>query len=148
MRDAVKWTQKAGIEVSASFMLGLPGETPELARKTIDFAISLDLDYAIFSLTTPYPGTTLYEEFIKQGRAESKLDWGKYTCHMPIYLPEGYENRKQLVQLHKEAYRRFYLRPKYFMRKLSKINSREDIRRYIRGIKFLLKMKLLHNSGL
>ena len=148
IRDAVKWTQKAGIEVTASFMLGLPGETPEMARKTIDFAIYLDLDYAIFCLTTPYPGTALYEDFIKEGRQESKLDWGRYTCNLPIYLPEGYKNRKQLEDLHKEAYRRFYLRPGYFMRKLSRINSIEDIMRYIRGIKFLIKMKLLNSPGM
>ena len=43
-RKAVRATKAAGIEVRGSFMIALPGETPELGRKTIRFAIELDAD--------------------------------------------------------------------------------------------------------
>src|SRR3989338_478018 len=61
MRKAVNLVKKSGIEIRGSFVLGLPGETPELGRQTIDFAIELDPDYAQFTLATPHPGTQLWD---------------------------------------------------------------------------------------
>jgi len=62
VRDAVRWTRQAGILAKGYFMLGLPGDTEETMRQTIQFAGELDLDQAMFSLTTPFPGTRLWEE--------------------------------------------------------------------------------------
>ena len=55
-RRAVEMTRKAGIGVLASFVLGLPGETPETLRQTIEFADSLRVPYSL-NLLTPYVGT-------------------------------------------------------------------------------------------
>ena len=59
IRETIKWTHKFGIETRGSFMLALPGETPEKAEKTINFAIELDLDYAQFTPAYPEYGTKL-----------------------------------------------------------------------------------------
>ena len=67
-RQAITWSKKTGIETRASFMLALPGETPALGKRTIDFAIEIEPDYAQFSLTTPMPGTDLYDTCLKTGR--------------------------------------------------------------------------------
>ena len=56
MKQVAKWTKEAGIEVRGSFLIGLPGETPELAKKTVQNAIDLDPDYAQFTLVCPYKG--------------------------------------------------------------------------------------------
>ena len=72
MKKVAKWTKNAGIEVIGSFVIGLPGETPELARQTIQNAIELDPDYVQFAIACPYPGTQLAKE-IKQGK------WGKFV---------------------------------------------------------------------
>ena len=53
MKQVAKWTKEAGIEVRGSFLIGLPGETPELAKRTVDNAIELDPDYAQFTLVSP-----------------------------------------------------------------------------------------------
>ena len=36
-------------------MIGLPKETPETIRKTIDFAKKLNFTYAQFEITMPFP---------------------------------------------------------------------------------------------
>ena len=59
MKQIAKWTKEAGIDANGSFMIGLPGETPELAKQTVQNAIDLDPDYAQFTLVCPYPGTKL-----------------------------------------------------------------------------------------
>jgi radical SAM superfamily enzyme YgiQ (UPF0313 family) len=66
IRQAVHWTQEAGIEAKGYFMLGLPGDTEETMEQTIDLAADLDLDEAMFSLTTPFPGTRLWDELVKK----------------------------------------------------------------------------------
>ena len=138
MKQVVKWTQRAGIEVRASFLLAIPGETPEKAREMIRFAKEMDPDYAQFSITTPLPGTILYDE-IKEGK------WGKLTTedfseyHMwnVVFLPEGYKDKSEIFKLEKLAFRSFYLRPIYILKKFFSIRSVEDIRRYWKGLQFL-----------
>jgi len=64
VRRAVAWTARSGIRVKGYFMLGLPGDTEATMRQTINFAAELDLDDAMFSLTTPFPGTRLWAELV------------------------------------------------------------------------------------
>ena len=64
VREAVGWTRAAGIRSKGYFMLGLPGDTEETMARTIAFAAELDLDEAMFSLTTPFPGTRLWDELV------------------------------------------------------------------------------------
>ncbi len=142
VRKAIKWTHDAGIIAKGSLMFGLPGETPELAEQTIQFAIDLDLDYVAFCLTTPYPGTALYADFIKENGTPD-IDFSNYTNLLPVFLPKGYQSREQLVEMQRQAYKRFYLRYGYLRRMLKSINSASDVKRYLSGMYFLFKMKLL-----
>lgn len=136
IRDAVKWTKDAGIEIRASFMIGLPGETPELAEQTINFAIELDPDYAQFCINTPFPGTKLYETATIWG-AMTETNFDKFTIWEPVFLPFGYKNKQQLMKIEKKAFRRFYMRPRYIYGRLQKLNSMEDLKRYIKGLRFV-----------
>ena len=140
MKQVAQWTKEAGIEVRGSFLIGLPGETPELAKKTVQNAIDLDPDYAQFTLVCPYPGTKLAKE-IEEGK------WGKfvsrdleeYQCWNVTWLPFGYNSIKELKNMERYAFRKFYLRPSYIFKRIMKIRSIEDIKRYIRGGTALVK---------
>lgn len=135
--DAVKWTKEAGIEIRASFMIGLPGEIPELGEQTIEFAIDLDPDYAQFCINTPFPGTKLYDTAHLWGTM-TETNFDKYTIWEPVFLPFGYKDKKQLMRLEKKAFRKFYLRPKYVYGRLRKLHSMEDMKRYMKGARFVL----------
>lgn len=136
IRQVNQWTKEAGIEIRASFMLGLPGETPELARKTIDFAIELEPDYAQFSLTTPYPGTALWKQVKEYGNLTT--DFSEYHGWSAVFLPYGYKDREELLSMEKEAMKRFYFRPRYILNQFKKIRSVVDLIRYIKGFRFAL----------
>ena len=73
VHDAVRWANEAGIQVKGYFMLGLPGDTEQTMQQTIDLAVALDLDEAMFSLTTPFPGTRLWDELVKK-RPDTEYD--------------------------------------------------------------------------
>ena len=140
MMEVARWTKKAGIEVRGSFMIALPGETPELAEQTIKDALKLDPEYAQFSIATPYPGTALYDE-IKKGK------WGKLTTDNfseyqgwnVVFLPEGYKNKDEVLKMSLKAFKTFYIRPSYIMKAILNIRSLEDIKRYFKGFKALVR---------
>ena len=140
MKQVAQWTKNAGIEVIGSFVIGLPGEIPELARQTVQNAIELDPDYAQFAIACPYPGTQLAKE-IKQGK------WGKfvsneleeYTTESVTWLPSGYSGVKELEDMQRYAFRKFYLRPSYIFKRILKLRSVEDLKRHIKGATGLVK---------
>jgi len=66
VQQAVRWAQEAGINVKGYFMLGLPGDTEETMQQTINLAMDLNLDEVMFSLTTPFPGTRLWDELVRK----------------------------------------------------------------------------------
>ncbi|MDD5133550.1 MAG: radical SAM protein [Candidatus Nanoarchaeia archaeon] len=115
-KKAVGLTHQAGIEVWGSFMLALPTETKEDSMQTIKQAIDLDIDYVQFPITTPFPGTELYDICKKTGKILNE-NWDNYlTWDEVVYLPEGRtpEEIKKTVKL---AYKKVYLRPKFMVKK-------------------------------
>lgn len=142
-RTAIRLCKEVGIQTRAYFMIGLPTETKEECEKTIEFAKELDPDYVKFSLTTPYPGTELYEIAKKDGSLKSK-DWttyksmGGFTEDKRPYVPKG-RTEEDLKYYHKKAFKDFYLRPRIILRELSRIRTKSEIIMNIRGALALIR---------
>ena len=141
VRNAVKWTHEADIETRCSFMLALPGETPEMGWKTVDFAIELDVNYAQFFAINPLPGTPLYDNCQEYGTLNPNLN--NYGISRPFrapFVPYAYKNEQEILRLVKKGHRKFYFRPNYFLKVMKKIRGLEDIRKYWNGIKMVLEV--------
>jgi radical SAM superfamily enzyme YgiQ (UPF0313 family) len=82
-RRAVQMTREAGIGVLASFVLGLPGETPQTLRQTLEFADSLGVPYSL-NLLTPYVGTEIRERAAEWGVKILTNDWRLYGQGCPL----------------------------------------------------------------
>jgi radical SAM superfamily enzyme YgiQ (UPF0313 family) len=82
-RQAVEMARKEGIGVLASFILGLPGETPDTLRRTLDFADSLKVPYSL-NLLTPYLGTEIRERAEEWGIRILSSDWRYYGQGHPL----------------------------------------------------------------
>jgi radical SAM superfamily enzyme YgiQ (UPF0313 family) len=122
VRDAFSKARKAGLTTAAYFMLGCPHEkTAKDVDKTIDFAVELDPDFAMFNLLTPYPGTALYKDGIQRGII-AKDCWEAFAEHprKDFRIPcwEEWLSRDELEGLLMKAYRRFYLRPGFVLKTL------------------------------
>jgi radical SAM superfamily enzyme YgiQ (UPF0313 family) len=131
-------TRKAGIEVRGNFMLALPGETPELAQQTIDFAKEIDPDYAKFNILSVWHGTELYEHYAQYGTRE--VDYDKLHFYEPGFVPSGYKNKAHVALMQKRAFRQFYFRPMYIVKRIMKIRSVEDVLRHFRGLMAVARM--------
>jgi radical SAM superfamily enzyme YgiQ (UPF0313 family) len=104
---------------TASFMIGLPGDNAEKVRETIDFAKTLNPDFAMFSITTPYPGTELYENIDNYDIEITLDDWSNFTLTKPVVKTSMISTR-DLQRWFIKAYCSFYLRFSYLTRAIKK----------------------------
>ncbi len=128
---AFRMARRAGIRTQAFFMLGGPGETKETLKQTIDFAVRLDPDNAQFAAAVPYPGTEMYEESLRKGYLKATT-WEDYAAR-DIVLETETLSRLDLEKARLEAYRRFYLRPRFILRTAMRLRSLRELRRVFRG---------------
>jgi radical SAM superfamily enzyme YgiQ (UPF0313 family) len=113
VREVVTWTKKAGIHVTGYFMLGMLGETKATIHETMAFARELQLDFHGFSLTTPIPGTELYDSVLEAGLISGdKTDIGEWSLHTNANLTRDCTD-DELVDFSNEAFREFYLRKRF-----------------------------------
>jgi anaerobic magnesium-protoporphyrin IX monomethyl ester cyclase len=82
-RQAVEMTRDVGIGVLTSFVLGLPGETPQTLRQTLEFAESLQVPYSL-NLLTPYVGTEVREKAEEWGIQIHSDEWSQYGQGDPL----------------------------------------------------------------
>ncbi len=129
VKKGVQMTKEAGIDVRGFFMIGFPTETKEEIMQTINFAKELDVDVAQFMVSTPFPGTEMWE-IAKQNGTISE-DWNSFTFYAPDKMPfsSNLLSDDELLKLYKKAYKSFYLRPKYMLKQLLKLRSFTDIQR-------------------
>ena len=125
-------TKETGIETYASYTLGLPGETKETLEKTIEFAVKLNSDYAQFGIAMPYPGTEFYRDAEKNGWLKAKK-WSEFEASENSVLEYPDLSAKDIIDAHKMAYRRFYLRPGYAFRTALRARSLAELSQSIKG---------------
>jgi radical SAM superfamily enzyme YgiQ (UPF0313 family) len=143
-KRAVSLAKEAGITVLAYFMFGNLNETREDMKETIDFALSLDADFAQFSITIPYAGTEMYEEALKEGIITSDY-WAEYARQptpdfVPPQLIENMVDRRTMLAMRDEAVRRFYFRPRFILKELASLRSASEFVRKAR-----MGMQLAHS---
>jgi radical SAM superfamily enzyme YgiQ (UPF0313 family) len=86
VEDAVNMCTKAGITPFASFILGLPGETPETIKETMEFGNRLKkrgLSFG-FHLLAPFPGTEIRAYSSRYGIKILTDDWSQYHANRAI----------------------------------------------------------------
>ena len=83
VRQAVSLCREVGIIAHTSFIVGLPGETPETLRETGEFAASLGSLYG-YHFLAPFPGTTVREEVEKYDLEILTDDWSRYDANSAI----------------------------------------------------------------
>jgi radical SAM superfamily enzyme YgiQ (UPF0313 family) len=115
IRKAVGLIKSVGINVYASFILGVPTETRKEIEQSVDFACSLPLDGASFFIYTPYPKTS-FASLAKHHGAVSK-DWRDYSAHPQrlAFIPDGF-SESELLSLQRRAYFRFYGRVRFLLK--------------------------------
>lgn len=101
-----------GVTIHGTFILGLPGETPETIRQTIQYAKEINPHTIQVSLAAPYPGTFLHKQAVDNGWLDTKNaelidDHGVQLA--PLHYP--HLSHKEIYDALETFYRQFYFRP-------------------------------------
>ena len=119
VKKIVQLTKKAKIDVRGAFMIGNPIETKATVLETLHFAIELNPEIAIFNITTPYPGTQMFEE-AKALDLIMTYNWDDYDLSKPVMkLPNI--TQEEILQLYHYCYKKYYFRPKYIVMRLRRL---------------------------
>jgi hopanoid biosynthesis associated radical SAM protein HpnJ len=121
--QAIQFTRdckKLGISIHGAFIMGLPGETRETIRETIEYAKMLDLNSIQVSLASPYPGTEFYEQSKREGwiSSDSFLD---DTGHQTCVINYPHLSNREIFDAVELFYNKFYFRPKYIVRSVMRM---------------------------
>lgn len=108
---ALRWARAAGIMNWGYFIIGLPTETEDTIRQTIDFAKKLPLDIALFHVAAPYPGTPFFFEVVKNNWFRHGTRWEQVDMDKGTVLDYPGLPAERLLYWQKRAFREWAFRP-------------------------------------
>jgi hopanoid biosynthesis associated radical SAM protein HpnJ len=128
-----------GILIHGTFILGLPGETKETIRETLDFAKEINPHTIQVSLAAPYPGTFLYRQAKENGwlyHEASELLTQQGTQIAALNYP--HLSHGEIFEAVEDFYRKFYFRPSKIASIVAEMFTSPEImkRRLIEGVEF------------
>lgn len=138
IRETVNIFKKAKIRIYNYFVIGLPWENEETAEETIEFAIELDSDFISFYTATPLPGSRFYNYALENNLFDK--DTSFESAYFYPAVNTHFLTKDRVFELHKQAIRRFYLRPLYILKMLSRIRTLTEVKNYfLAGMNVLLR---------
>jgi len=131
IKRAFDLCRRMGIKTQAFFLFGIPGETQETIRETIEFAKELRPDSAQFAVVIPHPGTELYRICQDNGwlKYNSWEDFSAGNCLIETELL----SRREIERARIQAYKEFYFRPSYILATALRLRSLGDIKSVIKS---------------
>ena len=139
VQETIRCCQEKGIRILGHFIIGLPGETEETARETIEFAKELDCDLASFNIAVPALGTPLRDLALERGwLSEDALEFDA-SDSFPVMETEEF-TKEMAWEWRRRAVKEFYLRPSYVWKLATASRSA-----YQRKILFLNGLAVLKN---
>ncbi len=131
-REAFRLCHEFKIDTHAHCMIGSPGETKDTINQTIKFVKEIDPTIITFGITTPYPGTHLFDE-VKEVYPEigdgSQMDISR--LHSDTFFNQFFTelSNEELSKDIRRVYREFYFRPKYIWGWVKRIDSMAEFKR-------------------
>lgn len=136
------WCRREGIITLADFMVGNPGERQEDIDMTLDLARKIDPDFIQYSVCSLYPGTPLYDAALEKGLLHGD-PWRDFAqdplkaFRSPAWTEHFSED--EIRRISSAAYRAFYLRPKFILKQLRRVNSCAQFARMARAALGMLR---------
>jgi radical SAM superfamily enzyme YgiQ (UPF0313 family) len=111
-----------GIYAITSFIFGMDGDTPGVAKRTAEVMDTWPPGLPVFSLMTPFPSTPLYQRLLKAGRLERPKHWLDSDLFTMSFTPENITQAQAEAEV-REAWTRAYS-PKATTEALRRISDR------------------------
>ncbi|MGC8777507.1 MAG: B12-binding domain-containing radical SAM protein [Candidatus Caldatribacteriaceae bacterium] len=144
---AIEILRKYGVRIWGSFILGSLKDTRATIKKTIEFAKNINPDIVQFSVLTPFPGTHIYEELLREKRIFS-TNWSIFDGAHPVIKLDALKPKELqhlLVKAYLEVYRKgrfsevFDFLKRYFSTNIPFVASSKE--------KYYLRKRLNHEDS-
>lgn len=126
---SAQWAREAGMVTVGFFMVGLPYETAESVRKTVDFAKRMNPHIANFMMAVPFYGTPLYKLIEEKGKfitdTKNGISSGFYGTE--AFFELGGLKKDEIEYFYKKVYKDFYFRPSKILDLLGTVRSRKEL---------------------
>jgi len=109
VREAIELLRRHDIVSQGLIIVGTRKDNPSSIAHKVRYAKWLDIDFPIFTLFTPFPGTDVYEEAKSKGWLEVR-DYSKYDMAHAI-MPTEHLSRRQLASWYYWCFSNYYLDP-------------------------------------
>jgi len=137
IRRAVKITKEAGIHVYIYFVYGMPGETLEDVNMSKQLLMELKPNFVTHSIATPYPGTKLYDNVLREGLLKDvSWEYFNYPFNYVIETPHV----RQVFKLQRKILRDFYTSPFFLVDSIKNLKSIYHFGFYIKALLNLLTL--------
>ena len=118
--------EKANIQVTASLMMGLDGDTRETMLETIQRLCELNVNYIQLNLLMLLPGTKLKEKYEKDNRI-TDTNWDNQNGAVVTFKPKHF-NSDELQSYYWQLYKSFYSLPRIYKRIFTRRNFSLGVR--------------------
>jgi len=116
IEEAFRITKKLKIATLAYFMSGFPEETEEDMMDTIKLMKKVKPTHPCWSIATPYPGTQLYEECLREGLINKDVDWEKFHHHSKEMGFSKYIPKDRFIKIAEKIEKiTFRIKAKYYL---------------------------------
>jgi len=112
--DIVKAIKDNGIYAFGNYMFGLPDDTLDTMKETMETALQLNCEFANFYTVMAYPGSKLYEDALKQKEILPE-SWAGYSHHgyLTKPLPTKTLTAKDVLRFRDESFIKYFTEPSY-----------------------------------
>ena len=138
--DVIKMTQEEGLHICADVMVGLPNEDHDTMKRTYDFLVKHNFEWANIYPVFAYPGTNAFEQIKEPENWKSYGLYG-YECE-PVSTK--YLSSKEVLKFRDEAFRKYHSRSEYLSMIESKF-GKETKEHIMRMTAMPLRRKLLED---
>jgi len=146
-REFTRDCHKLGLVVHGDFILGLPGETSQTIRNTINFAKELDVETIQVSVAHAYPGTELHEYAMKNGFISSETKMVDEAGHQMVQIQFPNLPADEVLESVHRFYDEYYFRPKAVYRILRKaVFDNTERKRLYKEARAFLKLRAQRNK--
>lgn len=133
----VEMTKQVGIEVRCAYMFGNQGETEDTMKQTMRLAKQLNTDFALFNISTPFPGTELFN-WGKENGYINTYDWDDYDVSKVILELPTVSN-ESIMRFYKKSYKEYYLRPRLIWQRIKRIKNFSDLWQNLKAVWAVIK---------
>jgi len=145
--EIVKMTKDAGMNICADFIAGLWEDDYDTLQETYEFICKHNFEWLNIYPAFAYPGTPMYNEYVKEGRIFEPEDWSEYALYGYNCKPlrSCYLSSREILKWRDEHFIAYVSRPEYL--NMIKDKFGEDTYNHIKEmIKKPLRRKLLENG--